>query len=446
MGGLFTGIGPCNIDSNIRPYKNQYSWTNVTNMLFIDQPTQVGFSYSIPIRGYKANDTIIPISNNECPGNTSSCGTWSLPNLNLTSNTTPGGAPNFWKTLQGFVGAFPQYSKKGVILASESFGGHYGPVYSEYIMRQNNDLPQGAISIPLIGLSIANGLSDPLLQIPTYYNFTLSSGNPYDLKLLNQSMEQNIYNSLYQPGGCVDKIKTCYANGTNEQCSDAGDVCYSSARVPFEKYSGRNVYDIRYPTPNPFSPSYFAQYLNTEKVHKAIGAYTNFSKTSTVVENAYLATGDDMRVLSIMDDLRRLVKRGVMVLLYYGDADFICNWIGGEAVANTVGIHKFEKAGYVNITTPDHVVHGQVKQAGHFAFARIYESGHAVPFHSPIASLEMLRRIANGVDIASGKRKSGKWLTIGSARSTFREGNGTVQWKPVPLNASSNIITNQPNF
>jgi carboxypeptidase C (cathepsin A) len=36
-----------------------------------------------------------------------------------------------WKTLQGFMGAFPQYSANGVHFATESYGGHYGPLFNE---------------------------------------------------------------------------------------------------------------------------------------------------------------------------------------------------------------------------------------------------------------------------------------------------------------------------
>lgn len=42
-------------------------------------------------------------------------------------------------------------------------------------------------------------------------------------------------------------------------------------------------------------------------------------------------------------------------------------------MSQEVGQPGFDHAGYVNITTSDHVVHGQVKQSGSFSFVRIYE-------------------------------------------------------------------------
>jgi hypothetical protein len=126
MIGLFQELGPCGIGPDLKPFDNPYSWSNVSNMLFIDEPTTVGLSYSIPIPGYTDSGFTIQLPNNTCPDYAEAygtCGTYSKPNLTLTANSTEGAAPNFWKTLQGFMGAFPQYSRNAVSLTTESYGG-----------------------------------------------------------------------------------------------------------------------------------------------------------------------------------------------------------------------------------------------------------------------------------------------------------------------------------
>lgn len=140
MVGLFQETGPCRIDNNGNVVDNPFSWTNVrgwlasmpaaqeavmldpqgasasmltstqvSNMVFIDNPTQTGFSYSIPIPGYVDQTTgdIVELPNNlTCPDYAAgSCGTYSYPNISLTANTTPGAAPNFWKAVQGMMAA-----------------------------------------------------------------------------------------------------------------------------------------------------------------------------------------------------------------------------------------------------------------------------------------------------------------------------------------------------
>src|SRR5271156_6604985 len=71
MYGAFAENGPCFIDYYGNVTNNPYSWTNVSNMLYIDQPAQVGFSYSNPVPAYLTGDTeditgnswIIPLVN-----------------------------------------------------------------------------------------------------------------------------------------------------------------------------------------------------------------------------------------------------------------------------------------------------------------------------------------------------------------------------------------------
>lgn len=99
----------------------------------------------------------------------------------------------------------------------------------------------------------------------------------------------------------------------------------------------------------------------------------------------------------------------------------------------------------MNISTTDAIVHGQVKQSSNFAFARIYESGHEVPFYQPLAALELLERAICGEDIATGKQSWHGYKTVGPAESTYREGNATVQLEDVDPSATYNTTLNEPN-
>ena len=134
MIGLFQELGPCGIDENMEVVTNPYAWNNISNMIFIDQPAQVGFSYSVPVPAFTSNlDSIVTLPDETCPRYAHHCGTYSLPSIEDTTNSTIGSAPQMWQTIQGFMGAFPQYSRNGFNFASESYGGHYAPVYNEYV-------------------------------------------------------------------------------------------------------------------------------------------------------------------------------------------------------------------------------------------------------------------------------------------------------------------------
>jgi hypothetical protein len=136
----------------------------------------------------------------------------------------------------------------------------------------------------------------------------------------------------------------------------------------------------------------------------------------------------------------------VSKLTLHAASDYNCNWLGGQVVAEEIAAPGYSSAGFVNITTSDGIVHGQVKQSGLFSFLRIYESGHEVPFYQPLASLEIFERALAQVDIATGEEKvKSTYKTVGTPTSDYREGNGTMQWEVTPSNATYNVQLNAPD-
>lgn len=327
MIGLWQENGPCGVDYNGDLYYNPYAWNNVTNMLFIDEPVGTGFSYSDAVPAYtSSNNDVVQLPDATCPdyaGDT--CGTYSYYNLLETANTTQAAAPRFWRTLQGFLGAFPQYSSGDFHFTTESYGGHYGPIFNAYIEEQNGliqagELP-GAAEVKLKSVLIGNGWYDPLIQYAAYYNFTVFPGNTYDYSPFEPSVQDMMYNAMYGPGNCYDMTVACHETGVDEVCSFADDFCYTEVEAVLDDYPGRDEYDIRELTPDPFPYGFYVDYLNSPKVQEAIGAFVNFSESSSYVGSAFGSTGDDDRESGTIEAVRGLVSQGVYVVEYAGDAD-----------------------------------------------------------------------------------------------------------------------------
>lgn len=313
-------------------------------------------------------------------------------------------------------------------------------------MEQNAKNISGAHKIDLKNVLIGNGWFDPLIQYQAYYNYSVYPGNTYDYDPYNASVKAQWYNNLYGEGNCVDQTKQCYATGQNDVCSRADNFCANLVENLFDIYSGRDEYDMRELTPDPFPYSYYVDYLNTAEVQKAIGAYQNFSESSGTVSAAFGNTGDDDRESGTIEACQKLLAAGVQLTLYYGDADYNCNWLGGQVVADEIAAPGYDCAGFVNISTSDNIVHGQVRQSGLFSFVRIYESGHEVPFYQPLAALEMFERALKQVDLATGKSAvTPGYKTIGTPTSTYREGNATIQFEVLPKNATYNTALNAPD-
>ncbi|KAH7031457.1 carboxypeptidase S1 [Microdochium trichocladiopsis] len=449
MVGLFEEVGPCTINPEGNVVNNPNSWSNASNLLFVDQPNFTGFSYGTPVPAYwtpTGDFTMLP--GPVCPDYAppGSCGTYSLPNITSTANSTENAAPAFWKTLQGFMGAFPQYSQNGYHFASESYGGHYGPVFNAYIEKQNDLAAPGTLHIDVKSVLIGNGWYDPVIHYQAYYNFTVWPGNTYDYAPFNASVEARFYNALYGPGNCLDGLAECKRTGDDAVCKHADAFCYNNVERILGDVAGRDEYDMRELVPDPFPHGYWQSYINTPKVQETLGVFVNSTgKSPRLVLEAFTNTGDDGRDVGAIEALRFLVGRNITVALYAGDADYNCNWLGGEVVADKVGAPGFAGAGYVDVVTSDGVMHAQTKQAGSFSFTRVFLAGHEVPFYQPLTAFEMFARVIGAKDVATGRVDvDPAYRTIGPAKSTYREGNATVQWEVVPENATYDVVTGQP--
>jgi carboxypeptidase C (cathepsin A) len=166
---------------------------------------------------------------------------------------------------------------------------------------------------------IGNGWFDPLAQYQAYYEYAVS-GNTYNYFPYNDTVKAEWHNNLYGEGNCVDQTKHCYATGQNSICSRADSFCAELVENMYDMYSGRDEYDMRELSPDPFPYSYFETYLNTPHVQKAIGAFQNFSTSSRTVSSAFGSTGDDDRESGTIEAVQKLLDAGVQVMLYYGDA------------------------------------------------------------------------------------------------------------------------------
>lgn len=180
------------------------------------------------------------------------------------------------------MGAFPEYSRGGFHFTSESYGGHYGPVFNAYIQEQNAKNIPGAHHIQLETVSIGNGWFDPITQYEAYYNFSIYPGNSYDITF-NDTVAEQWYNSMYGPGNCLDQLIQCKDTGLDMVCSAADNFCYSEVELPYDVYSGRDEYDARELVPDPFPYIFYIDYLNSPDVMAAIGAYQNYSESSGTV-------------------------------------------------------------------------------------------------------------------------------------------------------------------
>ena len=98
------------------------------------------------------------------------------PVINATAiDTTDLAAMAAWEVIQGFYSALPQLDGKvqstEFNLATESYGGHYGPAFFDYFYQQNAAIQNGSASgkyMDFNSLTIINGIIDEYIQAPYY--------------------------------------------------------------------------------------------------------------------------------------------------------------------------------------------------------------------------------------------------------------------------------------
>ncbi len=118
-------------------------------------------------------------------------------------------------------------------------------------------------------------------------------------------------------------------------------------------------------------------YLTQSWVLEALGVPVNFSTSSPAVAFAFGST-NDMERRGSAEAAAYLLESGVKVHMVYGDRDYACNWIGGEAASLGIdysGSDEFRRAGYAPILSSEGVG-GFVRQFGNFSFSRVFQAGH----------------------------------------------------------------------
>jgi len=354
--GLFLELGPSSIDKKLKVINNEFSWNNNASVIFLDQPVNVGYSYS----------------------------------GNSVSNTVAAGK-DVYALLTLFFHQFPEYAKQDFHIAGESYAGHYIPVFASEILSHKNR------NINLKSVLIGNGLTDGYTQYEHYRPMACGKGG-YPA-VLDESECRSMDNALPR---CQSLIKNCYDSGSVWSCVPASIYCNNALIGPYQR-TGMNVYDIRGKCEDSNNLCYSAlgwisDYLNQKDVMDALGVEVDgYESCNFDINRNFLFQGDWMQ------PFHRLVPnilKEIPVLIYAGDADYICNWLGNQAWTEALewpGKKAFNDASIKDLKLSDaDKEYGKVKAAGNFTFMQVYQAGHMVPMDQPENSLDFLNRWLSG--------------------------------------------------
>ncbi|XP_047311469.1 serine carboxypeptidase-like [Impatiens glandulifera] len=362
---LFYENGPFQITNNSSLIWNDFGWDQVSNLIYVDQPTGTGFSYS-------SDESSI-------------------------RNDEEGVSNDLYDFLQAFFKEHPQYLKNDFYITGESYAGHYIPALATRVHNGNKN-KEGAL-INLKGFAIGNGLTNPAVQYNAYPDYALRA------KLITQSQYKDVASLIPT---CEKDIAKCNVKigGEGESCTEARSSCTAIFNSIMDYVGNKNYYDFRKECVGSlcYDFSNMEKLLNEPFVRKALGVGDiEFVSCSTSVYDALIK--DWMRNLE--GGIPALLEDGIKVLVYAGEYDIICNWLG-----NLRWVQGMKWSGQKNfIVAPtllfevDGAVKGKINGYGPLSFIKVHEAGHMVPMDQPKAALEMLERWTKGT-LSMSKRSS----------------------------------------
>ncbi|KAL3759807.1 hypothetical protein ACHAWU_007551 [Discostella pseudostelligera] len=359
---LLSENGPCEVNADGETTKvNPYSWTESAHVLWLDQPADVGYSYG------QGNDT----------------------NEEMISEDAYYFLQAWLKSEEG-----QKYKDAPLFIVGESYGGHYAPAIAHRIWRGNNDLKDGLAKLNLKGLAVGNGLTDPEEQYKWYAEMAFKNSHNKPI------ISEDTYNMMKSSEPmCTQGIRACNQGDgmlSSFACQAAFLYCNTALTTPY-RATGLNPYDITKEcgdNPLCYDFSHIEKFMNSASTKKALHVDE---------QNPTWQTCNMMINLSFHVDWMKdfapyvadLLNDGIPALIYAGDLDFVCNYLGNRAwTLNLDWKHKneFQAAEEKDWNNGG----GLARTSNGLTFLQVFDAGHMVPSDQPEHALQMITQFLNG--------------------------------------------------
>ncbi|XP_048536466.1 serine carboxypeptidase 24 [Triticum urartu] len=367
--GASEEIGPFRIKPNgTGLYLNKYSWNREANLLFLESPAGVGFSYS----------------------NTSS---------DLKTSGDERTAQDSLQFLISWMSRFPQYRHRDFYIAGESYAGHYVPQLARKIVEYNKASPNPFINLKgiLVGNAVTDNYYDNIGTVTYWWTHAMISDGTYRaiLKLCNFS-SANVSNAcnramsyaMNHEFGDIDQysIYTPSCHATSDSSAASGNSTaprrHRRAVLRFKDTLIRrrsNSYD-------PCTETYAEKYYNRLDVQRAMHAnITRIPYRWTACSDVLIKTWNDSE-LSMLPTYRMLIKAGIRIWVFSGDTDSVVPVTATRFSLSHLGLktkirwYPWYSAGQVG---------GWSEVYEGLTFASVRGAGHEVPLFQPRRAFRM---------------------------------------------------------
>ncbi|CAH9133739.1 unnamed protein product [Cuscuta epithymum] len=371
--GASQEIGPFLIDGNgSRLAINPYSWNIEANILFLESPIGVGFSYTNTSTDY----------------------------VKLGDKLATNDAYTF---LNNWFQKFPTYRNQSFYIAGESYAGKYIPELADLIIGKNKD-PSNTLPIQLKGIMMGNpetndeedwrGIVDyawshAIISDETYKtvkdNCDFSSSDLWSNKNCGDALDE-----MYKQYHEIDIYSIYTAKCLNSVNSSSQITFTTSSSSPKKVPKRRHGSGF-----DPCLDDYTTSYYNRGDVQKALHASDGLhvKKWSICNDSIFNQWDWEQSPESVLPIYRTLMAAGIKIWVYSGDVDGRVPVLSTRYSIGVLGLP---------ITKPwrpwyyGKQVSGWVQEYEGLTFVTFRAAGHDVPTFKPAESLTLFSSFISG--------------------------------------------------
>ncbi|KAI5079758.1 hypothetical protein GOP47_0005237 [Adiantum capillus-veneris] len=375
-GGAFTELGPFFPQTDGRGLRiNYYSWNKVSNIIFLESPAGVGWSYS----------------------NTST---------DYSSFGDKETAQDSLAFLLGWLELFPEYKNTDFYITGESYAGHYVPHLASVVLAYKGS---DGYKFNLKGIAIGNPLFQLDVDTAATYEYLWSHGIISDL-VYDDIVAQCNFEDYTLSSDDHNVSKSCN-NSLVDAFGELGDyvnnydvildVCYPSLveqelRLRKKVAHMSNGVDVCITSERSF-------YFNTPEVQQALHAnVTNLDYPWSMCSGVLEYHMEDANI-DMLPSLQWLHNQGLRILIFSGDQDSVVPLLGTRTLVRqlagklrlrtSVPYRAWYDKGQVGGWT---IVYGK-----NLTFATVRGAAHMVPYSQPSRALTLFTSFLASKNLAS---------------------------------------------
>ncbi|KAK7404258.1 hypothetical protein VNO78_05002 [Psophocarpus tetragonolobus] len=354
--GAMQELGPFRVNSDGKTlHRNIYSWNRVANVLFLESPAGVGFSYSNKSKDYDTNGDKKTAADN-------------------------------YLFLVNWLERFPEYKDRDFFVAGESYAGHYVPQLAHTILYHNKKENKKIINLK--GILIGNAVINEETDTVGLYDYLASHAIISD-------------KAAYTNKACdlsSSKIKESECNAAEEEIREDieyidlyniyAPVCKSD-KLTGQPKKASIVTD-------PCSEIYVHAYMNRKEVQEALHAnVTNLKHDWEPCSDVITKWVDSAS--TVLPLLHKFLNSSLRVWIFSGDTD------GRVPITSTKYSIKKMDLPIRSVWRP-WLSHGEVGgyvevYKGGLTLATVREAGHQVPSYQPARALTLLKYFIDGIPL-----------------------------------------------